>query len=533
MNFRNGADARLNLLLALALFAVMVAVGIYTRPLLPIDETRYLTVAWEMHQNGNWLVPFKNGEAYSHKPPLLFWSINAAWALFGVSEALARAIPPLYAFATMILLVPLARLLWPEERAVAANAPLVLTGMAIYTVFASLAMFDAMLAFFVVLGLYAVALLWRRGLARYWLLFALALGLAVLAKGPVALLHMLPVPLFAPLWMDRPGNGWGRWYLGLLGGVLGGAAIALAWALPAAAAGGEAYANAILWGQTAGRAVKAFAHARPWWFYIVLLPAILLPLPLMPSLWRRLRPSLGGSGGRFCLIWLLVPFIALSLVSGKQIHYLIPLFPGLALVIGRLLGDRRKTGRGDALALAGLPLISGVLLFIVPWSLPLVRGLVKKGIPAWVADIEPWAGAVSLLAGAVLYLGMRSGRLRPASGFALGGAVFFVILHFQAAAVALDRFNLQPVAQLLKTYEDKGLAVADNYHGQFNFLGRLTRPVQFVAPSDVGAWFRAHPGGRLVSTKRRERFGDVPLVVEMARPYRSREIYVYRLATQE
>jgi len=162
-----------------------------------------------------------------------------------------------------------------------------------------------------------------------------------------------------------------------------------------------------------------------------------------------------------------------------------------------------------------------------------VRGLVKKGIPAWVADIEPWAGAVSLLAGAVLYLGMRSGRLRPATGFALGGAVFFVILHFQAAAVALDRFNLQPVAQLLKTYEDKGLAVADNYHGQFNFLGRLTRPVQFVAPPDVGAWFRAHPGGRLVSTKRRERFGDVPLVVEMARPYRSREIYVYRLATQE
>ena len=46
------------------------------------------------------------------------------------------------------------------------------------------------------------------------------------------------------------------------------ALIALAWALPAAGAGGEMYAQAILWGQTADRVVNSFAHAQPWWWYL-------------------------------------------------------------------------------------------------------------------------------------------------------------------------------------------------------------------------------------------------------------------------
>ena len=45
---------------------------ILLRPLLPVDETRYLTVAWEMWTSGSYIVPHLNGEPFSHKPPLLF-----------------------------------------------------------------------------------------------------------------------------------------------------------------------------------------------------------------------------------------------------------------------------------------------------------------------------------------------------------------------------------------------------------------------------------------------------------------------------
>ena len=57
----------------------LIAVAVLTRPAMPIDETRYLAVAWEMWQSGDYLVPHTNGLPYSHKQPLLFWLINFGW----------------------------------------------------------------------------------------------------------------------------------------------------------------------------------------------------------------------------------------------------------------------------------------------------------------------------------------------------------------------------------------------------------------------------------------------------------------------
>ncbi|HHB76580.1 MAG TPA: glycosyltransferase, partial [Desulfobulbus sp.] len=54
------------------LWLVLVITALLCRPPLPIDETRYLSVAWEMWQNHQFLVPHINGLPYSHKPPLLF-----------------------------------------------------------------------------------------------------------------------------------------------------------------------------------------------------------------------------------------------------------------------------------------------------------------------------------------------------------------------------------------------------------------------------------------------------------------------------
>lgn len=58
--------------LTIAAFALVAFSGVLLRPAIPIDETRYLDVAWEMHLTGNWLVPTRNFEIYTHKPPLLF-----------------------------------------------------------------------------------------------------------------------------------------------------------------------------------------------------------------------------------------------------------------------------------------------------------------------------------------------------------------------------------------------------------------------------------------------------------------------------
>ena len=74
------------LVLALLVLAALTGVAFVARPMTPIDETRYISVAWEMWLRGDWLVPYKNGEPYSHKPPLMMWLFQIGWAIFGVSE---------------------------------------------------------------------------------------------------------------------------------------------------------------------------------------------------------------------------------------------------------------------------------------------------------------------------------------------------------------------------------------------------------------------------------------------------------------
>ena len=47
--------------LPVMLMAVLTVSAVIARPPLPVDETRYLGVAWEMYESGNYLVPHQNG----------------------------------------------------------------------------------------------------------------------------------------------------------------------------------------------------------------------------------------------------------------------------------------------------------------------------------------------------------------------------------------------------------------------------------------------------------------------------------------
>lgn len=84
------------------------------RPVLPVDETRYLSVAWEMQRDGSFVVPHLNGEIYSHKPPLLFWLINLVWSVIGVSEIAARLVAPAFGVLGVALTWRLGGRLFPE-----------------------------------------------------------------------------------------------------------------------------------------------------------------------------------------------------------------------------------------------------------------------------------------------------------------------------------------------------------------------------------------------------------------------------------
>ncbi len=515
------------------LWLAVMAAALHFRPLLPVDETRYLAVAWEMWRTGDFLVPHLNGEPYSHKPPLLFWLIHAGWALFGVNDWSPRLVAPLFGLASLMLTGLLARRLWPGRPTAAAAAPLILFACLFWTLFTTLTMFDMMLAFCALLGMLGIVRAWQDDNPGGFLWLALAIGIGALAKGPAILVSVLPAALLAPLWAASPklpqpytdgvetedlpaaeqgmwSRGWKHWYMKTGLALLGGVAIGLAWAVPAAVWGGEEYRNAIFWGQSAGRMVDSFAHGRPWWWFLAVLPGLVLPWTVWPASWRALKGLLdipGDNGLRFCLVWFLPALLVFSAISGKQLHYLLPVFPALALMLGRLLIDHHATTDADITAWSRSGLHIPGLLFIL-------FGLVLGVVPllGGFFDLPPVIGEVNFIWGLVLALGTFAvllltrrmvGLTSRLATLAILSTALVAALHLSLKPALEKRFDLQAFSETLGQWQREGteLAFLGKYHGLFNFMGRLERTVATVGlkDPDLKEWLAANPDGRMIT----------------------------------
>ncbi len=506
-------------LLLTGLWLLLIGTSFATRSYFPVDETRYVSVAWEMWLRGDYLVPWLNGAPYSQKPPLLFWLFQSGWWLFGVNDWWPRLVPELVTLANLFLTMVLARRLWPALRDTALLAPQILFGCILWTAFFTATMFDMLVVFCTLLGMIGT-LQAAAGRARGWLLLGLAIGLGVLAKGPVILLHTLPAALLAPLWrgsvsIDTTGPTgsastesiesdpiaprWGRWYLGVLGALLLGAVIGLSWALPAAARGGNDYAHAIFWGQTVNRVGGALApHRRPFWWYLPMLPVILFPWSVWTPLWRgaaKLKRAGLDHGARFCVSWALPVLLLFSLIKGKQAQYLLPLFPALALLAARALHAV------DAIVPRRDMRVPGAVLIAAGIALAIVHGIAHRfDESAWLEQLSPlWGFAVSGLGVALL---IRPPRTLPGGvlGLLMSSVAMVIIVHFGIIRVAMPAYDLRPISQAIARAQEAGLPIAHvgKYNGQFQFLGRLKQPLEVIGPAAIEAWADSHPDGRIV-----------------------------------
>ena len=513
-----------------ALWLGVVAAALIARPLMPMDETRYLAVAWEMWLRGDFLVPHLNGETYSHKPPLLFWLMNAGWAIFGVNEWWPRLVAPLFGLGTLFLTARLAAKLWPDRPEVARLAPFMVMGSLFFTIFTTLTMFDMMLAFFSMLGLCGILAAWRGDFWRGFAVLGVAIGLGILTKGPAILLHTLTVAALAPLWgpgLEAKRQSWGMWYGGVIGAVLLGAAIGLAWAIPAARAGGPAYAEAIFWGQSAGRMVNSFAHGRAWWWFIAVLPVMVLPWVIWPTLWKAFphaKLALSSGAGRFCASWFIPAFIVFSAISGKQPHYLLPEFPALALFAAFLLTNSPGPSERPRRDLA-LPVALFVLVGIIAAGVPFF----PVTLPYVAERLQPIGGIVLIVAAlVVLVLARASVRRRVISLSALSAAAV-VATHLAAGPVLAEAYDVSWVAKQLGTWQRAGHAIAHfgKYHGHFQFPGRLTGPLAIIDEINAADWVAQNPTGKIVSYRRNMPEGAAP---EMIQRFRGKWMVVWDAA---
>jgi 4-amino-4-deoxy-L-arabinose transferase-like glycosyltransferase len=471
----------------------LVVMAIWSRPPIPIDETRYLSVAWEMWQSNQFLVPHINGQPFSHKPPLLFWLMHFGWWLFGVNEWSARLTPPLFGLTCLFLTQHLAGILWPTSPNISRTSPLLLLGMGVWTIFCTLTMFDTMVVFFS-LTAYLIILSCAKNPSRYsWPFLGCILGFGLLAKGPVTLVYIIPPTILAPLWITDKNFSWRRWYRGFVFALAIGILLVLLWAVPAALAGGQKYGYAIFFGQTAGRMAQSFAHQRPFYWYLLLLPLILFPWSFWLPFWRGWKIP-GDQSLRFCFCILVPAFLIFSLISGKQIHYILPLLPIIAILLSRIADASSSEKLYDIWLYVLFFTVLALLLFVLP-AFPVLGKDAEI-----VKNLSVYTRMVPLCVGLAL-LGFWNCR-KAGQGLTIISVcmvVHLILLQMTLSPSLHTLFNPAEVISSLSSAEKTGKAIAvypANLADQFQFAARLTKPL--VTPHNIPelqAWAKNNPTG--------------------------------------
>ncbi|ARS52932.1 ArnT family glycosyltransferase [Kushneria konosiri] len=509
---------------ALLLIWLAGVVSFQLRPIMPIDETRYISVAWEMWQGNQWWVAHMNGTPYADKPPLLFWLINLGWGMFGVNDWWPRLIMPLASLLGLFQLRRIALNLGYDART-ARMALLVLMSMLMWWLYSATLMFDVLLTT-CLLGAVA-ALTGQAALRRRAPSVTLWLGLALLAKGPAVLLSWLPIPVTLPLWSERP-KGERR---PLMFWLATGAAllILLGWALSSARVGGDAYASNLLWHQSVDRLEQVADHARPFWWYLPMLPVLLLPWSLwLPALqlWRWDSYAAPRRARRLLWCWALAPLVLFSLVSGKQVHYLMPILPPLALLIAEALirpaPERRHTLRVPAIAL------------FATGALALVVKMVGSDQLAGMFSLHGvWLLWVLAAAAAVVRLQTRA----AATLLAMIGTASLTLMLTVMMSPLWPSMDTQRPGALLSRLESQGYPVVwygNNYQASFQFAGRLTTPLQIIDSDlpDLCHWRQNHSDGWVIGDSRQLPSLHVPALAHRF-PWRSRTLMVIPVSAMQ
>jgi 4-amino-4-deoxy-L-arabinose transferase-like glycosyltransferase len=109
-----------------------------------------------------------------------------------------------------------------------------------------------------------------------------------------------------------------------------------------------------------------------------------------------MKKDLRVDGGlRLCLIWFGIAFVMFSLISGKQLHYLLPEFPAIALALayGVCKFDMPDNQNLNRWLPGGFTIFIGLVLLLVP-----VLDVIPRP-PVWLPLLNNMWGARSLLLG--------------------------------------------------------------------------------------------------------------------------------------
>ena len=352
--------------------------------LLEGSEGLYSQISREMIQRDQFLNLTFQGEHYTNKPPFFFWLLAASTTLFGENEVALRLPGALFSLGTMGLTYALGKILFSSR--VAFWGTLVVATTHVFLWYGRRVLFDSALTFFMSLALLGWVQGYLLAASPLWFVVSfLGMGFGTITKS----LHAFALPAvlmvahstiqkdfraFRETWF------WGGFVLFVL--LVGGYSSMVS----------EGFQGHFSWKAGLLRAfdvssLSIMTGGKPIYWYLYMMwfdffPWCTLILPSV-ALWFSQRPLIRHPHALFVFLWVLGYFLMLSLSQLKREPYLMPLVPGLGLMIGyyydSVFSSSETNSRGTlleracfvllALALP-LALLFGPLLLHRKWHVP-------------------------------------------------------------------------------------------------------------------------------------------------------------------
>ncbi len=424
--------------------------GFFQLPPIDRDEARFAQATKQMVETGDYVdIRFQDEVRYK-KPVGIYWlqaGVVKTAETLGLRRALTTIwlyrLPSLFGAIGAVLLTYWTALAFVRRR-YAYLAGLMMAGCLLLGVEARLAKTDAMLLLTVVAAMGAMARVYLGETQdpasndelrpNPWVLpavFWTALAAGVLLKGPLILMFVgLTIVTLAVV--DRSL----RWVLALkpLAGMPWFLLLVLPWFLAILGRAGESFFAESVGHDLLSKVVSSQeSHGAPPGYYFVLFwltfwPAAPLAAVTAPAVWAERRDR----HVRFLLAWLVPSWIVMEIVVTKLPHYVLPLYPAVAILIARVLQRQslteivwlKRAAIWWPIIAVILPLVAigGLIYFrhqlgLIAW--PFAAGAMILGFLAWrfyevdgaEKSLMRATGAQMLLAVAVL--GAVAPSLRP------------------------------------------------------------------------------------------------------------------------
>lgn len=331
--------------------ALAALAGVFTLPPIDRDESRYAQATAQMLETGNFIEINYLDEARNKKPVGIYWLQAAAVSL--VSDAEDRQIWAYRLPSVLGAILAALACFWGGQRLVGREAAFAGAALFATTVLlgieGGIAKTDAMLVGCTTLAMAALANA-RGGTNPGWrtaLLFWCALGAGALIKGPVTPMVVGLTALALIIWERK--IGWLKPVLVWWGPLLA-AAIVAPWLISIQIATEGGFLREALGDDLAPKLISADErHGGLPGYHLMLLPLAFFPatLFLIPGAGRVVSALRGdddrkAATARFLIAWAVPTWLVFEILPTKLPHYVLPVYPALALAAGLGLVELAK-----------------------------------------------------------------------------------------------------------------------------------------------------------------------------------------------